>query len=79
MEASIVFQDEIPILIDENLYFMTLHTHYRGFTYMDICNPEIGKELEILKEPENKHDMFAVTVKEYCFTRFSWSHWTKRN
>ena len=80
MEASIVFQDEIPKLIDENLNFMTLDTHYSGFhTYMDIWNPEIGEELEILKEPENKHDKFAVAVKQYCFPRCSWSHWTKNN
>ena len=75
MEASIVFQDEIPILIDENLNF--LDTHSRGFhAYMDIWNPETGEELEIFKEPENKHDKIGVTVKEYCFPRCSWSHWT---
>ena len=68
MEASIVFQDEITILIEENLNFMTLDTHYRGFhTYIDIWNPEIGEELEILKEPENEHDNFAVAIKQYCF------------
>ena len=43
---------------------MTFDTHSRGFyAYIDIWNPKFGKELEILKEPENEHDKFAVAVK----------------
>ena len=47
MESSIVFQDEIPILIDENLNFITLDTYSRGFNaYMGIWNPKIGEEFD---------------------------------
>ena len=78
MEAPIVLQEEIPILIDTNFNFMTLDTHYRGFhAYIDIWNTKIGEELNIFKETENEYDKSTVAVKrKNTVSHDNWLHWT---
>ena len=50
MEASIVNQDEIPILVDESLNFLTVAMFSRGFhIYMKDWNPMIGEVLVVVK------------------------------
>ena len=64
MEASIVFQDELPILVDESLNFSTVYTFSRGFhIYMKDWSPKIDEVLEVVKEAENECDASAVAFK----------------
>ena len=64
MEALIVYQDEIPILVDESLNFSTVDTFSRGFHMyiMKDTNP-IGEVLEVVKEPDNEYDPSDVAIK----------------
>ena len=57
----ICLQDELPIVLITTL---DLETFIKGHhVYKDIWTPKQGKQLDILMEPDNQMDKFAVCVK----------------
>ena len=57
----ICLQDEIPIVLITTL---DLETFIKGqHVYKDICTPKQGEQLDVLMEPGNRMDKFAVCLK----------------
>ena len=57
----ICLQDELPIVLITTL---DLETFIKGHhVYKDIWTPKQGEQLDVLMEPDNRMDKFAVCVK----------------
>ena len=58
---KICLQDELPIVLITTL---DLKTFIKGYhVYKDIWAPKQGEQLDVLMEPDNRMDKFAVCVK----------------
>ena len=64
---TICFQDEIPIILNTFNFkqSLELETYIKGHhVYKEVWTPEVGEKLNILMEPDNLADKFAVCVKK---------------
>ena len=58
----LIFQDEILVILNTNL---ELETYIKGHhVYNEVWNLEVGWKLNVLMEPDNRVDMFAVCVEK---------------
>ena len=57
----ICLQDELPIVLITTLDLETFNKGYH--VYKDIWTPKQGEQLDVLMEPDNRMDKFAVCVK----------------
>ena len=59
---TICFQDEIPVILNTSfeleIYFKDHHI------YKEVWTPEVGEKLNVLLEPDNRVDKFAVCVEK---------------
>ena len=59
----IYFQDEIPVILNTSL---ELETYIKGdHVYKEVWTPDVGEKLNVLMEPDNRIDKFAVYVKKH--------------
>ena len=59
----ICLQDEVPIVLITTL---DLETFIKGHhVYKDIWTPKQGEQLDVLMEPDNQMEKFAVCVKVF--------------
>ena len=59
---TIYFQDKIPVILSTSL---ELETYIRGHRiYKEVQTPEVGENLNVLIEPDNRVDKFAVCVEK---------------
>ena len=57
----ICLQDKLPIVL---ITILDLETFIKGhYVYKDIWTPKQGEQLDVLMEPDNRIDKFAVCVK----------------
>ena len=58
----LIFQDEILVILNTRL---ELETYIKGHhVYNEVWNLEVGWKLNVLMEPDNRVDMFAVCVEK---------------
>ena len=59
---TIYFQDEIPVILNKSL---ELEKYIKGHhVYKEVWTPEVGEKLNVLMEPDNRVDKFAVCVEK---------------
>ena len=59
---TICFQDEIPVILTTCL---ELETYIKGHhVYKEVWTPELGEQLNVRMEPDNRVDKFAVCVEK---------------
>ena len=59
---TICFQDEIPVILNISL---ELETYIKGHhVYKEVWTQEVGEKLNVLMEPDNRVDKFAVCVEK---------------
>ena len=52
------FQDKIPVILNTSL---ELETYIKGHhVYKEVLIPDVGEKLNVLMEPDNRVDRFAV-------------------
>ena len=60
---TICFQDKIPVILDTSL---ELELFIKGHhVCIEVWTLEVGKKLNLLMEPDNLVDKFAVCVEKY--------------
>ena len=60
---NICFQDKIPVILTT---YLELETYIKGhLAYKEIWMPELGEQLNVPMEPDNRVDKFAVYVEKY--------------
>ena len=59
---TICFQDEIPVIL---ITCLELETYIKGHhVYKEVWTPELGEQLNVRIEPDNRVDKFAVCVEK---------------
>ena len=59
---TICFQDDFRVILNTSL---ELETYIKGHdVYKEVWTPEVGEKLNVMMEPDNRVDKFAVCVEK---------------